>query len=117
MEKKRVKLEISSDLEDVTKTSACLLEESFIHIRDLNVLISSSKDLLKETNIQTDADLNKLRGSLQGLNLAIHTLTKINNRLLDVTYIVDGLHKLLTQPAQINDPEKIDDNDDTVSTR
>ena len=105
----RVKLQISSDIEDVTKVASVLLEESLMHVRDLTALISTSKDLLKDINLANPDDVQKFKNSLQFLSSTRIPISKIDNRLADVVAIVDGLFKVLTESVE-NKEETKDDN-------
>lgn len=107
----KVKLQISSDFEDVTRVASVLLEEALMHVRDLNALISTSKDLLKEINLASVEDVQKLQNSLQFLNSTRIPMNKADNRLADVVAIVDGLFKVLTEKPEVKEEVK----DDSIS--
>lgn len=108
----KVKLQISSDLEDVTRVASVLLEESLMHVRDLTALISTSKEFLKDINLANPEDLQKFKNSLQLLNSTRIPMSKIDNRLADVVAIVDGLFKVLTDNPETKEEVK----DDNVTT-
>lgn len=116
MDNQKVKLQISSDIEDVTRVSSALLEEALMHVKDLTALISTAKDLLKETNIANPNDVQKLKTSLQFLNSTRIPVSKIDNRLADVVAIVDGLEKIVTGTRPDNIEQKEEVKDDNVAT-
>lgn len=110
----KVKLQISSDIEDVTRVASALLEEALMHVRDLANMITAGKDLLKDVNIANENDLAKLQQALQILASTRMPVSKIDNRLGDIVAVVDGLEKVLTQKPE---EQKEVVTDDTVSTR
>lgn len=115
MDNQKVKLQISSDLEDVTRLSSVLLEEALLHVKDLTSLISAGKDLLREVNLANPDDLQKVKNSLQFLASTRIPLSKIDNRLVDVVAIVDGLNKILTGTVENPTEQKEEVKDDSVS--
>lgn len=112
----KVKLQISSDLEDVTRVSSVLLEEALLHVRDLSAMISAAKDLLREANLSNPDDIQKLKNSLHLLSSTRIPVSKVDNRLADVVAIVDGLHKILTGAAQQTEEQKEEVKDDNLTT-
>lgn len=96
----KVKLQISSDIEDVTRVSSALLEEAVMHVDDLLNVINASKNLLKDFNIANPNDFEKLKTSFDLLNSTRIPVSKIDNRLGDVVAIVGGLMKVLTQTPE-----------------
>lgn len=98
----KVKLQISSDLEDVTRLSSVMLDEALLHLNDLAGVITAAKNVLKDLNISSQEDLQKLKTSLQYLNSSRIPMNKADNRLADTVAILDGLEKVLTQtPEQL----------------
>lgn len=109
----KVKLQISSDLEDVTRVASVLLEEALLHIKDLAGMITAGKESLKDINISNPDDLQKLKNVLRVLNTTKLPVTKIDNRLGDVVAIVDGLDRVLNQKPE---EQKEEVEDDSVTT-
>ena len=112
----KVKLQISSDVEDVTKVSSCLLEEAILHINDLVNVINAAKNLLREFNLSNPNDLNKLQTSFEILNTTRIPVSKVDNRLGDVVAIVGGLIKVLTQSPETQSEQKEELQNDNVTT-
>lgn len=112
----KVRLQISTDVEDVTRVSSVLLEEALMHVNDLVGLISEAKKLLKDLNIANPEDLQKLKLSLQFLNTTRIPMNKVDNRLADVVAVVDGLEKVLTQKPEELTEAKEEPKDDNVTT-
>ena len=111
----RVKLQISSDVEDVTRVSSVLLEEALLHLADLSSLINTSKDLLRDINLANSDDLQKLQTALQFLNSTRIPMNKADNRLADVVAIIDGLHRVIFEKPEDKQQQKENQNDN-VST-
>jgi hypothetical protein len=108
----KVKLQISTDIEDVTRVSSVLVEEALLHVGDLTSLLTSAKGLLAELNIANQEHVSKLKLVLQILNSTRIPMNKVDNRLADVVAVVDGLDKVLTQPpSEIQEQQKVEEND------
>lgn len=111
----KVKLQISSDLEDVTRVSSVLLEEALMHVNDLVGLITAAKNVLRDLNLANSEDVQKLKTTLQVLNSSRIPMNKVDNRLADVVAVVDGLDRVLTgTPEQPESKEEV--KDDSVSS-
>lgn len=110
----KVKLQISTDIEDVARVSSVLLEEALMHVNDLIGLISAAKDTLRDLDLANPEDLQKLKSSLQFLGSTRIPMSKIDNRLADVVAVVDGLERLvngsLEQPSVESKEEVKNDN-------
>jgi ElaB/YqjD/DUF883 family membrane-anchored ribosome-binding protein len=108
----KVKLQISSDLEDVTRVSSVLMEEALIYVEDLRGLISTAKKMLRDCDLSNEEEIQKLKSALQLINSTRVCMSKIDNRLGDVAAIVDGLERVLTArpEAQEEAKEQTDDN-------
>ncbi len=108
----KVKLQISSDLEDVARIASVLLDEALMHVRDLASLITAGKDLLKEIDISNENDLLKLKKSVEMLSSAKYPVIKIDNRLADVVAIADGLSRVLAGDLtqQVEQKDELNDN-------
>lgn len=108
----KVKLQISSDLEDVTRVSSVLMEEALIYVEDLRSLISTAKKMLRDCDLSNEQEVQKLKAALQLINSTRVCMSKIDNRLGDVAAIVDGLDRVLTGSPETQEKikEQIDDN-------
>jgi len=112
----KVKLQISTDLEDVTRVSSVLLEEALLHVTDLVGLITAAKNSLRDLNIASQEDVQKLKTSLQFLSSTRIPMSKIDNRLADVVAVVDGLDRVLTSKPEEMTESKEEVKDDNVVT-
>jgi hypothetical protein len=110
----KVKLQISSDIEDVARVSSVLLEEALIDVTELENLISAAKISLRELNLGNPEDLPKLQTCLQFLGSTRDAMIKIDNRLADVVAIVDGLDRLVNKSSEESSEPKEEVKDDNV---
>ncbi len=117
MNNQKVKLQISSDIEDVTRVSSVLLEEALLHVNDLVSLITEAKTILRNLNLSSVDEVKNLNLSLEYLNSTRIPMNKIDNRLSDVVAIVDGLNSIIIQKSLENNETKKEINDDNVLTR
>lgn len=112
----KVKLQISSDLEDVTRVSSVLLDEALLHVNDLVALLNEAKKTLRDLNIGNPEELQKLKVSLQFLTSTRIPMSKIDNRLADVVAVVDGLDKILNGDLNLPEQTKEIEENDNVTT-
>jgi len=102
----KVKLQISTDLEDVTRVSSVLLDEALLHVNDLVGLLNEAKKTLRDLNIANPEEIEKLKISLQFLASTRIPINKIDNRLADVVAVVDGLDKILNGKLDTQESSK-----------
>lgn len=107
----KVKLQISSDIEDVAKISSITLEEALMNISLLQVKITQIKRQLHGLDISDEVHRNELKSLLNEMDSSRILLTKIDMRIGDVASIVGGLNSIL-QPKQ----EEKDNKDDNISS-
>lgn len=105
----KVKLQMSCDLEDVTKFSSITLEDALSNVSLLINLISDIKKNLARLNIENPEDRENLKVLLSHLDGARLLLSKIDMRLGDVASITSGLNSIF-EPKQEEQKEVKDDN-------
>ena len=109
MESQKVKLQISSDLEDVTRISAITLEDALNNLSRLNSLVEHLKKTLSDLDITEPQHREVLKNLLLGFDTGRVYLTKIDMRLGDVSSIVSGLNSMF-EPKQEEQKEENDVN-------
>lgn len=108
----KVKLQISSDLEDVSKISAITLEDALSNISLLQLKVSQIKrdlyglDLIDETHRK---DLKRLLTEMDTVRVL---LSKIDMRVGDVASVVNGLNDIFDGKIE----QKEDQKDDNISS-
>ena len=113
----KVKLQISSDLEDVTRVSSFLLEEGLVDVSKLTAFINIAKSDLMSLELNNQEALLKLKTTLQILNSSRVLMNKIDNRLADIAGVLDGLNRALTgTPEQLEEKQNEEVKDDTVTS-
>jgi hypothetical protein len=111
----RVKIQISSDLDDVTRLSSVLLEEALLHTNDLVSMVNNVKGVLRDLDLSKEEDFKKLETCLFLLNSTRIPLSKTDNRIADVVAIVDGFNKALTQGPESPTEQKEESKNDSVA--
>lgn len=109
----KVKLQISSDIEDVTKICAITLEEALMNISLLQVKVTQIKRQLHGIDISDTEHQPLLKVSFDELNDTNSLLSKIDTRIGDVASIVGGLNSLFEKKEEQKEIQK----DDNISTR
>lgn len=106
----KVKLQFTSNLEDVSKLSSLTLEEALANISLLQLLINETKTKLWSVDISVHEERDSLKSLLLNLDNARFLLSKIDMRLGDVSSVVSGLNSIF-EPKE----EEKDKKDDSVS--
>lgn len=104
----KVKLQISSDIEDVTKISSITLEEALLNISLLQVKVNQIKRQLHSLDIGDEVHRNELKVILSEMDSTRVLLSKIDMRLGDVASIVSGLNSIF-EPSQESEKGEKDD--------
>jgi hypothetical protein len=107
----KVKLQFSSDLEDVTKISSITLEEALLNIADLQRKVIDIKATLKTVNVLQPEQREKLKSLLLELDSTRILMSKIDMRVGDVASIVGGLSSFFDKNVS-EQKEEIDVNID-----
>jgi hypothetical protein len=107
----KVKLQFSTDLEDVPKFSSATLEDAVDNVCKLQDIIGQLKRALHSVDITEPQDRENLKLILTDFDRCRVLLSKIDMRLGDTASIVSGLNSIFEgkQPAQ--EEEK----DDSIS--
>jgi hypothetical protein len=105
----KVKLQFSSDLEDVTRISSFTLEDAISNISLLQELVLDIKKNLSRIDISSEEDRETLKVLLSRFDSARVLLSKIDMRLGDVSSVTSGL-KSIFEPRQEEEKEAKDDN-------
>jgi hypothetical protein len=103
----KVKIQVSSDLEDVSLLSSALLGEALLHITKLRNTVDQCRALLEEVSLENEQDLEKLRFALESLSSTRLAVNKTDNRLADVVAILDGFYRVLTTKPEELQKENI----------
>lgn len=103
----KVKLQITSDLEDVPSFCSCMLFEADDMIQNLRSMIGSIRHSLKVTSFNDDC---KLKDNVRLLELCRILMAKIDNRIADTTSIISGLIQIGSPVQQDSKKETINDN-------
>jgi hypothetical protein len=109
----KVKLQMSSDIEDVTKLSSVTLTEALTNVTRLSSIITDAKNRLWACDISSEEDRMSLTDMLSSLDDVRLLLSKIDMRIGDVASIISGLSSIFEQP---NQEEQKEDNNDSVNT-
>jgi hypothetical protein len=109
----KVKLQMSSDIEDVTKLSSVTLTEALTNVTRLSSIITDAKNRLWACDISSEEDRKSLADMLSSLDDVRLLLSKIDMRIGDVASIISGLSSIFEQP---NQEEQKEDNNDSVNT-
>jgi hypothetical protein len=104
----KVKLQFSTDLEDVSKFSAATLEDAFDNIVQLRNLVLELKRTLHSLNISLPEDREKLKQILSTFDKCRVFLSKIDMRLGDTASIVSGLSSIFEGKPPSEEEEKND---------
>ena len=105
-----VKLQISSNLEDVPRISSITLEEALLNINFLQEKILSVKKNLKNIDLNEEEDRELLKKSFDELNETNFLLSKIDIRVGDVASIIGGLISIFENKQSEQKEEQKDDN-------
>lgn len=105
-----VKLQISSNLEDVPRISSITLEEALLNISFLQEKILSVKKNLKNIDLNEEEDRELLKKSFDELNETNFLLSKIDIRVGDVASIIGGLISIFENKQSEQKEEQKDDN-------
>lgn len=106
----KVKLQMSSDIEDVTKLSSVTLTEALANVTRLSGVITDTKNRLWSCDISLEEDRKNLTDILSSLDDARLLLSKIDMRISDVASIISGLSSIFEQPNQEEQKDEINDN-------
>lgn len=105
-----VKLQISSNLEDVPRISSITLEEALMNINLLQDKINTVKKNLRNINLNEEEDREFLKKSFDELNETNFLLSKIDIRIGDVASIIGGLISIFENKETEQKEEQKDDN-------
>jgi hypothetical protein len=105
-----VKLQISSDLEDVSKISAITLDDAISNVSLLQVKVSQIKRDLYGLNLIDETHRKELKRLLTELNETNFLLSKIDMRVGDVASIIGGLISIFENKETEQKEEQKDDN-------
>ena len=109
----KVKLQISSDLEDVTKISSITLEDALSNISLLQSHLLEVKRNLHSLDVLGNEEHRKeLKTILSDMDLVRVLLSKIDMRVGDVASVVGGLTDIFDGKV----PQKEEIKDDNVSS-
>lgn len=109
----KVKLQMTSDIEDVTKLSSVTLTEALTNVTRLSGIITDTKNRLWSCDISSEEERKSLADILSSLDDVRLLLSKIDMRIGDVASIISGLSSIFEQP---NQEEQKEDNNDSVNT-
>lgn len=108
----KVKLQVYSDIEDVTKLSSITLEEAILNISLLQTKIVQIKRQLYGIDITDENSRKELKNILVEMDLSRILLSKIDMRMGDVASIIGGLYSVFDGKIE----QKEENKDDNVST-
>lgn len=109
----KVKLQISSDLEDVTKISSITLEDALSNVSMLQKHITDIKRSLYGLDVLSHEEHRKeLKKILSDMDLIRVLLSKIDMRVGDVASVIGGLTDIFDGKV----PQKEEPKDDNVSS-
>lgn len=109
----KVKLQISSDIEDVTKISSITLDDALSNISSLQVKLSLIKRDLYGIDLNNENHRKELKTIFDQLNETNVILSKIDMRIGDVASVVGGLSSLFENK---NEEQKEEQKDDNISS-
>jgi hypothetical protein len=112
----RVKLQVTCEMADVPSFSGAMLSEVTEEVSKLEKLISGLVEQLKNININSQQDAQKLQKPLMEMELARLTMLKIDSRLGETSSILGGLFDALTKPKEELMSIQKEQSDDNVST-
>lgn len=90
----KVKLQFSSDIEDVTRISSITLEDALQNLERLTSLVQDLKKSLSGLDISNPEHREVLKHLLVGFDSGRVYLSKIDMRLGDVASIISGLNSI-----------------------
>ena len=105
----KVKLQFSTDLEDVPRFSSVTLEDAIHNINHLQKTVSELKRTLHSVDITEPDDRERLKQILTTFDQCRVFLSKIDMRLGDAASIVSGLNSIFEGKPPSQEEEK-DDN-------
>lgn len=108
----KVKLQISSDLEDVSKISAITLDDAISNISLLQVKVSQIKRDLYGLNLIDETHRKELKRLLTEMDTVRVLLSKIDMRVGDVASVVNGLNDIFDGKLEQKEEQK----DDNISS-
>lgn len=108
----KVKIQLSADLEDVTKLSSLTLDDALENLQILQSLVNQIKKELRNVDILDEAQRDRLKQILLELDNSRLFLIKVDMRLGDVASVVNGLDSHFKNPKDLQKAET----DDSVST-
>lgn len=104
----KVKLQFSTDLEDVPRFSSVTLEDAIHNIEHLQKTVSDLKRALHSIDITQPDDRERLKQILTTFDLCRMFLSKIDMRLGDTASIVSGLSSIFEGKPTSEEEEKND---------
>lgn len=104
----KVKLQFSTDLEDVPRFSSVTLEDAIHNIEHLQKTVSDLKRALHLIDITQPDDRERLKQILTTFDLCRMFLSKIDMRLGDTASIVSGLSSIFEGKPTSEEEEKND---------
>lgn len=110
-----VKIQINSDITDVTGITAITLQQTLSQLEDVRKFILQVKLQLTDADITDEKDREKLKKTLDLLDKTKVLLNKVDMRLADVASITSGLVSVFDKETQVTEPPVRTDND--FSTR
>ena len=96
----RVKLQVTCEMTDVPSFSGTMLSEVTEEVSKLEKLISGVVHQLKNIDITSQQDAQKLQKPLMDLEAARVTMLKIDSRLGETSSILGGLFDALTKTKE-----------------
>lgn len=109
----KVKLQFSTDIEDVPRFSSVTLEDAIDNIDYLQKTVTDLKRTLYSVDITDPDDRERLKVILMDFDKCRVLLSKIDMRLGDTASIVSGLNSIF----EGKQPSKEEEKDDNVSSR
>ena len=109
----KVKLQINSNLPDVPRLCGTLLQETLFDAANLKEIVEQTSNHLKNLDLSSEQSLEKLKVSIETLDLIRVILVKIDSRIVDISGIINGLYQVLTKPQ--NEEQKEEENDSISS--
>jgi len=104
----KVKLQISSDLEDVSKISAITLDDAISNISLLQVKVSQIKRDLYGLDLIDESHRKELKRLLTEMDTVRVLLSKIDMRVGDVASVVNGLNDIFDGKIEQKEDQKND---------
>lgn len=106
----KVKLQVTSDVLDVPRLSAALLQEAIIESAKLQQFLQQLSSSLKDIDLVKENELEKLKYILKDMDFIRLLLSKIDNRGSDTASILSGLISILENPESFQNESENDDN-------